>query len=412
MSAERGRNPLPALLSVLLALALTVPALLAPSPASSGRSPRFPSRIAGYSWWVAGQSTSPVDAAVLLYQNGVGVEFLDTPQSVLLSRDGTSYRRFDDAEGRSIAADQGDPAPTLLSPDGTFALVAGADGHGAVEVVTLRDGARRSVPVGDGMSAVPVGLSADGRSALLLTSPTTLSRLQDLFFRLHGTLTRLDLSTGDLMPYPHLADVNAAALSPDGTTMLVDTAGGLVLARSADGQVVARLDVPGDPVSLDGDAWSPDGALIALTRGPQLLLVDPSHPGVIRAFPLPGFGDARAIGWRDAHSALVHAQSASDDNDSTFLWVDTLTGAREPFSRYVPGPTGAALGPADAARDLVPLWQVAEQPVDRGPLLSWPLALLVVLIAGTLAWRLTPRRRAATPVFGQPDVTASAPRAR
>ena len=97
--------------------------------------PVFPSTIARYSWYTGLLSNDRFAAATLLYQNGVGVEFMDTPQSVLLSADGRKYRRLDEAESLSIAEDQGDPAVSVLSPDGTFVVIGSAGRTGKVHVV-------------------------------------------------------------------------------------------------------------------------------------------------------------------------------------------------------------------------------------------------------------------------------------
>lgn len=350
-------------------------------------------------------SLSPLNAATLLYQNGVGVEFLDAPQSVLLGVDGSSYRRLDLAESLGIAADQGDPAQTVLSPDGTFVVVGGADGHGTVQVLTLGDGSTRALSIGAGRSAVPVSIGADGRTVLLLISDRSLSPLEDIGFRLHGALTRLDLVTGELRSYPGLPDVNAAALSPDGSRMVADTAGGLVLADAADGRITARLPAMG-PIELDGDAWSPDGRRIAVVSGSSLVIVDAARPEEPAArLPLTGIEFGSAIGWRDAGTVLVHAGMNGDSNESRFLWADLTSGRQEPIAGYTPDFTGAALVGPDAARDLVRSWLVQDLPVGRGPL-PLPLAAVLAVGAGLLVLAFTPRRR---PQLG---VTASGPRAR
>ncbi|WP_107774289.1 hypothetical protein [Nocardioides sediminis] len=75
--------------------------------------------LAGYSHLTGNVSDSPPGPAVALYQHGFGVELLDFPQAVVLSASGDTYRRVDAAEGRAGPETQGDPAPMLLSPDGT-----------------------------------------------------------------------------------------------------------------------------------------------------------------------------------------------------------------------------------------------------------------------------------------------------
>ncbi len=135
-------------------------------PANASK-PLFPPTIASYSWYTGMLSSDRFPAATLLYQNGVGVEFMDTPQSVLLSADGRKYRRLDEAESLSIAEDQGDPAVSRLSPDGTFVVIGSAGRTGEVHVVRLRDGHNRAVAVGGRRTALPLGIGADGRFVLL-----------------------------------------------------------------------------------------------------------------------------------------------------------------------------------------------------------------------------------------------------
>lgn len=399
--AHAGRHPAPALLAVAAVLALAVPPLLTP-PAASPATPVFPSTVAPYSWWTGSVSSARLEAAAMLYRNGVGVEFLDAPQAVLLGTDGSTYRRLDLAETLSAPADQGDPARSVLSPDGTFVVVGGPDGQGAVRVTTLRDGAERTLPVGKGRSAIPVGIGADGRSVLLVTGEGELSPLLDADFRLHGQLARIDLLSGVVSTYPELTDVNAAALSPDGTRILLDTAGGLLLADARDGTILDGLTLAG-PRHLDGDAWSPDGSRAAVMAGTTLLVVDPTRPTASARLPITGIDSGAAIGWRDPHTVLVHAATGNGANTSEFLWVDADTGAQETFSTYAPDVTVAALASADVALDLVPRWQVAARPVDRGPLgLGW-LALLAGL-AGLVSFALTPTRPVTAP---REPVTAS-----
>ena len=136
----------------------------------------MPSIIAPYSWYTGMLSTDRFDTAILHYQNGVGVEFMDDPQSVLLSADGQTYRRLDQAENATIIEDQGDPAFSVLSPDGTFVVVGSSGRVGAVQVVTLRDGHVREVPVGRGRAALPLAIGADGRTLLIGTSSDVVNR--------------------------------------------------------------------------------------------------------------------------------------------------------------------------------------------------------------------------------------------
>jgi len=348
--------------------------------------PAFPSTIASYSWFTASLSRDRFDAATLLYQNGMGVESGDFPQSVLLSADGSSYRRFDEAESLSIAEDQGDPASSVLSPDGTFAVVGSAGRTGEVQVVTMRDGRRVSIPVGANRTALPICIGSDGRTVLLGTSDDVINR----YAPEPGLgLASLDLQTGRLRDYPELNDLRAAALSPDGGQIVATSERGTELIDANTGLVTDSLTA--QPMALDGDAWSPDGRSIALVD--QSAPVDQSalvivnaagpRPGT-RHLPLVGIEYAWAIGWRDPSTVLVHGVIDAQANTSGLFWVDATTGAQELIGSYAPNFTGAALGGADAARDLIPQWRVADLPADRGPP-PFSLGLLAAACTGLIA---------------------------
>ncbi|GAB3039251.1 hypothetical protein GCM10027052_19130 [Parafrigoribacterium mesophilum] len=329
----------------------------------------------------------------MLYQNGAGVEFYDYPQAVLLGADGATYRRLDAAESLRISADQGGPAASILSADGRFVVIGKADGGGGVEVATVRGNERRSIFVGDGLSVVPLSIAADGRSALILTSQTTLSPLIGRHSKLHGALSLLDLETGAVRNYPELTDVSAAALSPDGTSIVAETGRDLVLLNAVTGKAADTPLSSSGAGHLDGNAWSPDGRRFAQLGRNFLRIVDVTAAEPVEdVVTLQGVASGSAIGWRDASTVLVHTRAESGDNCSGFSWVDVDSGAREPFASYVPGFTGASLIAPDVARSLVPLWRVDDREVNRGPLplsLTIPPVLLVVLVA----WIATPRRR-------------------
>jgi hypothetical protein len=279
-----------------------------------------------------------------------------------------------------------------LSADGTFVVVGKADGGGGVEVTRLLDKDRRSVVVGDGLSVIPISIAADGRSVLILTSETTLSPVFDLNFKLHGALSLLDLETGTVRKYADLTNVSAAALSPDGTSIVADTGAGLVVVDAVTGEVT-DIRLSAHAGRLDGDAWSPDGGRFALLGGSILRIVDvTAAEPVEETVTLRGVAFGSAIGWRDTSTVLVHTRAEVENNESEFSWVDVESGAREPFASYAPDFTGASLIAPDVARDLVPRWRVDDREVDRGPpplSLTIPLAVFV----GLFAWVVTPRRR-------------------
>lgn len=358
-----------------------------------GAEPFFPSTVARYSWSTSMLSEDRFDAASLLYQNGVGVEFMDTPQSVLLSTDGSTYRRLDEAEAASIPADQGDPAVTVLSPDGTVAVVGSAGRTGEVQVVRLRDGHREHVTVSGHHTALPVSIGEDGRTVLVTTSDDVVHRYADPADPADLGLARLDLETAEVLDYPGITGARAAALSPDGRRVVAHSDQGVQLLDATSGRVTADLNLS-HYLRLDGDAWSPDGRLVALTAESALTVVDVSGPRPVeRHLPLGGMEQPSAIGWRDPSTVLVHGFTNLSANTSELYWVDAATGAQESFATYRPNFTGASLLGADAARDLVPRWQVQERPVNRDPS-PLPLGVLLAVVAGLAAARVvrTPRR--------------------
>jgi hypothetical protein len=355
--------------------------------------PVFPSTVASYDWWTTPLATSDIEAAIAMYQNGIGVEFLDVPQSVMLASNGSTYRRLEAAEQAGLPADQGDPARSELSPDGTFLIFGSMEPAGGITIVTVGDDSHRSLPIGDNRTAVPVSISADGNSALLLAGREPLSRYLDDSFRLHGALVQVDLTTGAVRTYPDLTDVSSAALSPDGSRIAADTTDGLVLLDTADRSILPVELPAGVSPHIDGDAWSPNGEVVAFLSGSEMHTVDASGSQLsVRAVTLADAEYGTAIGWRDDETVLVHTSTDTGDNRSFFSWVDTVTGDLTRFSSYTPGFTGAALGSVDAARDLVPVMQVAERPNDRG---FRPLAvnLVLVFLCGAIVFAASSRRQ-------------------
>jgi hypothetical protein len=324
----------------------------------------------------------------MAYQNGVGVEWMDAPQSVMLAADGITYRRLDAAEALTVVADQGDPADVVVSPDGTALVIAGADGHGFVEVVSLADDTSRRVPIGEGRSAIPVSMAADGTVAVLLSS-SEMSPYLGNDFRLHGTLAALHLGTGELREYD-ITDANAAAIAPDASRIVVDTATGL---KTVDAETGAVRDL-GLTVGngwLGDDAWAPDGDRFALLDGTTLRVIDVSGGEPVEsAVPVDLLEYGSVYGWRDDETVLMY--TADGDNSGEFAWVDVATGDSETFSTYATGITGAAIATLDVARDLVPGWEVGPRPADRGVGQLIAAAALAVPVA-LIVWGLTPRRR-------------------
>jgi hypothetical protein len=343
----------------------------------------FPETIPPHSIFVA--SGEPEDAAVLAYQNGFGVETFDDPQLITVGADGRTFRRLAAAERRGSPADQGDPARTLLAPDGTFAVIAGAGGQGSLRVEAFGDGEDRELTVGDGRSALP--LSIGGGQVLALTSDDTISPYLDMNFRLRGELELVDLATGARTELG-LTDVDSGALSPDGSTVVAAAASGVVVidvARSA----AAPIETLGRDVHIGDDAWSPDGSRFAVTDRSGLHVVDAAGA----AARLIGFADestwASVLGWRDDETVLV--QLSGIDAGAQLAWVDAATGTATTFAVYEPGFSGAAMANVDAARELVPLWTITDIPADQGPNATVTLAVVAGVVVWLVVWLVVRR---------------------
>lgn len=385
----RSRSPVPALVvGIGVAAALLLPATL---PWTTAAAPAFPRTVASYSWWTSPLGAGDIDRATAIYQNGVGVEFLDVPQAIVLGDDGSTYRRLTIAESRSTAADQGDPARSVLSPDGTFAVIGSGTRTGEVTRVTLADGSTTDFAVGEGLDAVPQGITGDGRTVLLLAGEAPMSRYTDADFALSGTLLALDLDTGSIVDLPSRGAVHAGAISPDGRLVLIGDESGFSVIERATG---VRTEVPLDrAAAVGGGAFSPSSSRFAASDGTMLHIHDVTGSSLSRAWPLTGLEYAQTVGWRDDDTVLVQGWTDSGANTSAFAWVDVATGEVDVFSSYRPDLTGAAMWVTSLAADLIPEWTVTDTRDDRGFL---PVVIAAILGSGAaaLAWVCTPRRRA------------------
>ena len=181
-------------------------------------------------------------------------------------------------------------------------------------------------------------------------------------------LALLDIETGQLRDYPAVQNVYAAALSPDGSRIVATSGRGAELIDAATGRVTTTFPAPYE-VSLDGDAWSPDGTLIAIVDQASMAIVDVTgRRPVTRRWPLTGMKYGSAIGWRDGSTVLVHGVTDTSANTSELYWVDATTGGQASIASYTPNFTAASLVGPDAARDLIPQWRIEQRSVDRGPL--------------------------------------------
>lgn len=374
-----------------------------------------PSQLAGYSHLTGSVSDSPPGPAVALYQHGYGVEFLDFPQAVALSASGDTYRRVDVAEDRAGKETQGDPAPMLLSPDGTKVAVGDhVTDEPDVVIVDLLTGDTTSHPLPKGGSVVPIAWSQDGwRLAHLLTAgPTSPYRGEPIV----GDVVVLDLPTRDTTMLRQAEKVRTAAFSPDGTQLAVqqDVANGEQLALiDVDTDDTIRV-IPAEGELAGPDSWSPDGTLLATTtvrtltpmrgiRSPTtptgLEFVDPTGRGkpVPKPLALPLTPDGRVLGWRSPDEALALTVPPGQDDgfnggpDTYELSAIPLDGTEPRALMRISELQSFGVSRfqlADATVD--ELQVVAPTAVDRGPL-PLPVRGTAAILTGLFVWGVTRR---------------------
>jgi len=301
----------------------------------------LPSALPGYSYVTASASASPPGPAVALYQQGYGVELVDTPQAVVVGAGG-AVRRLDLAEGRGEGA-QGDPGAMLLSPDGRRVAVGRYDAQAPdVALQDLTTGAVvHSSPLA-GRAVVPLAWSPDSRVVLAVVRGTSWSPYSGEADR--GTpgapvLVDRDGLTSALPPGAP-STVVMAAFSPDGRQLAL---------QEPDGALVALDLASGDQRSLEATgsllgqaAWSPDGRWLAVRRACAVGLVPAGTSGAVTtaAGPEPrcvpgASSSSRFVGWAGPGSVVIaeHPDSSSTALDpQPVVALDTATGARTVLS--------------------------------------------------------------------------------
>ena len=245
---------------------------------TAAATPAVPEVMAGYSHLTGSVSSSPPGPVVALWQHGYGVEFLDFPQAVVLGAGGDTYRRVDVAEERAGSETQGDPAPMLLSPDGTRVVVGDHDVERPdVVIVDLTTGETTTHALPAGRSVVPVAWSSDGETLASLVSDEATNPYSG--GRITGEIALLDLPDDSAEVVELDGSATAAAFSPDGSELAVEQSGGITVVDLQDG---SRRSLEVDGVLAGPAAWSPDGRLLAVTT-----VEPPSAPPGVDAPGIP-----------------------------------------------------------------------------------------------------------------------------
>jgi len=376
--------------------------------AGAAATPAVPEAMAGYSHLTGSVSSSPPGPAVALWQHGYGVEFLDFPQAVVLGAGGDSYRRVDVAEERAGSETQGDPAPMLLSPDGTRVAVGDHDVERPdVVVVDLSTGETTTHALPAGRSVVPLAWSSDGETLASLVSDEATSPYSG--GRITGSIALLDLPADSPEVLELDGSATAAAFSPDGSELAVEQSGGITV---VDVRAGSRRSLEVDGVLAGPAAWSPDGRLLAVTTVEPVSappgvdapgvptgigFVDPTGRGgsVPEPLSLDLTGPGRVLGWAGPHEVLTVLAVAGSDTccgpDAQTLSIVPLDGA-EPRALMRMSDLGSyGVGRFQLASSVAGSLEVVDPDgVDRGP---WPWALRGVLTvaAGLLAWFIARR---------------------
>lgn len=362
--------------------------------------------LAGYSHLTGNVSADPPGAAVALFQHGFGVELFDFPQAVVLGAGGDVYRRVDAAEGRAGAETQGDPAPMLLSPDGTRVAVGDHDtGRPDVVIVDLVTGATTSHPLPTGRSVVPIAWSSDGRTLANLLSPAPSDPYSGE--RITGDIGLLHLSDDSTVLLQE-GTATAAAFSPDGSELAVEqTSEAGARLSVVDLERGSRRAIEADGVLAGPAAWSPDGRLLATTTvrpsGTPAGITDPGTPTGLsfvdptgRGGVVPGTlelalaGPGRVLGWSNDDEALTLLAEPTDDPccgaDSYTLSSVPLDGEQPRTLMTIPDLQDYGVGRFQLAASTVGDLQVVRPvDIDRG---AWPLPLRggMAILLGLVAW--------------------------
>ncbi|WP_151523466.1 hypothetical protein [Serinicoccus kebangsaanensis] len=387
-----------AVVTLLLILLQTVGQVADPSPAGGEEPGVLPDPFPAYSHLASTVEDDPAGAAMMVFTHGSGTELLDSPKAVALGADGATYRSLRTADRAGARVDQGDPGPTLVSPDGLTVAVGSRGGTGTLTTVDLRSGLRSEVALGEGRSTVPLAWSTDSR---LLYVGTVTGQI-DRYASLSGTPPRpdYDVSLVDLDAPPEAATRDLPALAGADAVAALPDAAGLLVARdghtelhNADATRLLREDT-GVPPGLQATSVSPDGRR-AVVESPgrsgrfAVVDLDDGVAGTDRSHDLSDLGSApEVLGWLGDDRLLVAAYDDATSASRLHLFALPVTGEAEELLVAQPGWTGAGIFDISVAADRLVGAEVADVGrSDRGSDLvllriGMVLALAVCLVLG------------------------------
>ncbi len=213
--------------------------------------PALPDQIAAYSWLTA--SDDSPGPALIGFQYGFNVEFMDFEQYVVLSADGSRYRRVPAVESRNITT--GDMPLALLSPDGSRLAVGSDDRLRDLLLLDLTTGETHTIALDAPAGVFPIAWDDEGRAVWVVAAQS----MNTWSMESRGRVLRIDLDDGttSTLPAGDAVPARKVAVSPNGRYVAT---GGEVRSRvweAASGRRVAVWDFP----VLTG-GWSPDGSLV------------------------------------------------------------------------------------------------------------------------------------------------------
>jgi hypothetical protein len=404
---RRGRRPIvvPVLaaavvMAVVMVIAWPAPPPPSTTPAAAAEGPGLPRELAGFSFLTADLSSAPVDRAVAVYrQQYEPLEDWMGYRTHVLAADGERYRKVDALTdiGPDPGVDMTDPV-WLLSPDGrqlAWRI------FGSLYLLRIGDGTLTPHPLAD---ADQVKLMAWSPDSAWLAYTLIGSKALHLF----------DTASARSVTIQGLRDVEAAAFSPDGGQLAVQTPGELHFVDVRSRAQTRELPLADEALHLvNAVAWSPDGALLAV----YAMKESPSRNGTGRYLDSIRFIDAatgRIVGqdytrgdsrqyldmlaWRTDRTILVLSGHGLDEvpveggQDTTLVafGLDNLNNFQ-----LAPG----------LVLDAEILDRAA---VDRGPWPGWFRTLVIVALvlavlpAAIVVW--VKRRRRWIPLWSTPDI--------